>query len=476
MTAGWGQITTGEITRAIQGKLISGRPDIKVEGISTDSRKIKPGQLFWPLKGDNYDGHDFLKTAIEKGAAGAVRENRYDFEIPEGKDPVVITVPSTLQALGDLAGWWRRRLNPSVVAITGSAGKTTTKEMTSSILGLGAKTLKNEGNLNNLVGLPLSLLSLKEDHLRAVLEMGMNKPGEIGRLTEIASPDIGLITNVAKAHLEGLGSVRGVAKAKVELFEKMPMTSQALLNGDDVLLLEVASSLNRAFLTFGLGQRNDIRATKVLNRGIDGLSFELDYHGSAYPVRLRVPGTQNIMNALAASAVAYCLQEPVEHVAEGLNRFEGIEGRFRLIHLPDGSTLLDDTYNANPCSLKAAIDSLRSMVTNDGRVIIGLGEMLELGDETLNAHLEAGRLVAGLRPYYFLVMGDHAREMIEGALQIGMSKGQICLVNSPEEMALKIDEVLQSGDLILLKGSRRMGLERAAKNLLKAHAKEVRGG
>jgi len=473
MTSGWDQITAGEITRAIRGSLISGPADTKVGGISTDTRKMRPGQLFWPLKGDNHDGHDFLDTAVEKGAAVIVRENRYDFEIKKKKNVVVITVPDTLQALGDLAPWWRRRLNPRVVAITGSAGKTTTKEMASSILDLGAMTLKNEGNLNNLIGLPLSLLSLRAEHARAVLEMGMNKPGEIARLTEIAGPDIGLITNAAKAHLEGLGSVRGVAKAKIELFEKMPVTSQAVLNGDDTLLVEMASSLNREFLTFGLDPTNDIRASNVVNRGTDGLSFELDYHGSAQPIRLQVPGTQNVMNALAASAVAYCFQEPIEHVAEGLNRFNGINGRFRLLHLPDGTILVDDTYNANPCSLKAAIESLKDMTTNGGRVIIGLGEMLELGDETVTAHLEAGRLVAELRPNFFLAMGEHAREMMEGALQIGMSKGRIILVTSPEEMARKIDEVLQRGDLILLKGSRRMGLEKAARTLLEAHAKEV---
>ena len=270
MKAKWGEITAGAITAPIQGELISGPPEAVLGGLSTDSRKIIPGQLFWALKGERYDGHDFVEQAIDKGAAGIVMAKGYRPEIPAGRNPVVIAVTDTLKAIGDLGNWWRRQHSIPVAAITGSVGKTTTKEMAASILGLHAKTLKNEGNLNNLIGLPLTLLLLEEAHRRAVLEMGMNRPGEVARLTEIADPDIGLITNVAKAHLEGLGNIEAVARAKVEMLEKMSKEAQTILNGDDGLLMKVASPIQRRVITYGLGPRHPIRADKIRSLGKEG--------------------------------------------------------------------------------------------------------------------------------------------------------------------------------------------------------------
>jgi len=434
-------------------------------GISTDSREIIPGQFFWALQGERYDGHDFVKQAVEKGASGIVIKKGFGPEIPTGRDLVVIAVEDTLRALGDLAGWWRHQHNVRVAAITGSVGKTTTKEMTANILGLHASTLKNTGNLNNLVGLPLTILLLEESHQRAVLEMGMNRPGEIARLTEIADPDIGLITNVARAHIEGLGDINGVARAKVELVEKISSEGQVILNGDDVLLMRVASQFPKKMMTYGLGSRNDIRAENIRNLGREGLSFELKYKGDSVPIRLRSPGLQNVFNALAASSIALCLKEPYDHIVEGLYGFEGIKGRFMLSTLPGGITLVDDTYNSNPSSLRAAIDSVKELMANGGRVIIGLGEMLELGDETVQAHIEAGGMVAELGVYYFFAMGEHAPEMIKGAITHGISPDRAVVVNSHEEMGKKIKENMKHGDLILLKGSRRMALEKVSKIL-----------
>ena len=466
MTPKWLEITVGEIISPIQGELISGRPGTVIHGLSTDSREIIQGQLFWALKGERYDGHDFVNKAIDKGAAGVVIQEEYRPEIPPNSSQVVITVPDTLNALGDLAGWWRHEHSVQVTAITGSVGKTTTKEMTAGILGGYAPTLKNRGNFNNLVGLPLTLLSLEDRHRRAVLEMGMNRPGEIARLTEIADPDIGLITNVARAHLEGLGDVRGVAKAKMELLETMSLEGQAILNGDDDLLMKTALPLGRDVLTYGLGSGNDIRADKIRNLGTEGISFDLNYHGTSVSIRLMVPGLQNVCNALAASAVAICLEEPPDHISEGLHRFEGIKGRFTVVPLPGGGSMVDDTYNSNPLSLKAAIDSLKEWTGYGGRVIVGLGEMMELGDETIPAHIEAGGMVAELGAYYFVAMGDHAPEMIEGAVDGGLLPERAVVVKTHGEMAEKIREVMKSRDLIFLKGSRKMGLEKVVESLL----------
>ncbi len=469
MRAKWSEITAGEIISPLQGELISGPPESTFSGLCTDSRKMIPGQLFWALKGERYDGHDFLRMAIDKDAAGIVIQKGYRPEIPYGRDPAVISVTDTLKAIGDLAGWWRHQHSICVAAITGSAGKTTTKEMTAKILEIDAMTLKNKGTFNNLVGLPLTILLMEDAHSRAVLEMGMNRPGEIARLTEIADPDIGLITNVARAHLEGLGDINGVAKAKVELLDKISSTGQVVLNGDDKLLMKTAAPFRRNIMTYGIGSGYDIEAHNIRNLGREGSSFELQYHGTSTPVRLRVPGLQNIFNAMAASAIAFCMKGSPDHISEGLNGFEGINGRFMFTPLPGGATLIDDTYNSNPYSLNAAIDSIKDLLVEKGRVIVGLGEMMELGNETGPAHLEAGRMVAELGAHYFVAMGEHAQEMIEGAISNGVPSAGAVAVNTHKEMAQKLRKEMKKDDLILLKGSRKTGLEKVAEALKSEH-------
>lgn len=465
MSAKWGEITAGEIISPMGGELISGSPETVLAGLSTDSRKIGPGQLFCALKGERYDGHDFVKEAVNKGAAGTVIRKGFRPFIPPMRDMVVIAVDDTLNALGDLGGWWRHQYPIPVAAITGSVGKTTTKEMAASILGLSAMALKNEGNLNNLIGLPLTLLSLNEAHHRAVLEMGMNRIGEIARLTEIADPNIGLITNVARAHLEGLGHIQAVARAKVELLQEMSEEGQVVLNGDDELLMTTASAFREKAITYGLGSGNHIRAEKISILGWQGISFELQYFGRSEAVRLRVPGLQNVFNALAASSIALCLKERPEVIVEGLQRFEGLKGRFKVFSLPEGVTLVDDTYNSNPASFKAAIDSVNSLAVDGADVIVGLGEMLELGTETVPAHREAGSMVAKLGNSFLVAMGEHAEEMVEGAVNGGLPAERAVVVNTHEEMVEKIGSMMKPGDVILLKGSRKMGLEKVVEGL-----------
>ena len=473
MPAVWGHITAEEILSPISGTLVSGENHTVLRGLCTDSRRIRHGELFWALLGERFDGHDFIEKAIDNGAAAIVAQK----DIWEAKGgtkgilkcefpaPVVITVDDSLMALGDLAGWWRHQHKVRVVAITGSTGKTTTKEMAAGILGLGNRTLKNQGNLNNLIGLPTTLLQLEAGHRRAVLEMGMNHPGEIARLTEIADPDVGVITNVGKAHLEGLGDLNGVAKAKVELVEKISSTSKVVLNGDDDLLLKTASAFRKKVVTFGMLKGNDVRAAQIENLGREGLSFDLQYQGGSWTVRLRSPGFQNVSNALAAAAAGLCLNESPEHIIEGLGRFSGVKGRFMVTAHSRDVILVDDTYNANPSSLKAAFDSIESMVDEDGRIIVGMGDMMELGDETVQAHREAGRMVAELGVHYLAAMGDYAHETVEGAVNSGMPRDRAEVVKSHKEMESRIIEEMKEGDLILLKGSRKVGLERVVEGL-----------
>jgi UDP-N-acetylmuramoyl-tripeptide--D-alanyl-D-alanine ligase len=250
------------------------------------------------------------------------------------------------------------------------------------------------------------------------------------------------------------------------MLEKMSTNGQMLLNGDDELLMKVAAPFRKKVTTFGLGSANDIRAERIRNLGREGIAFELNYHGCSAPVRLRVPGIQNVLNSLGASAIALCLKESSDHVVEGLNRFEATKGRFKLISLPGGATLVDDTYNANPSSLRAAVDALKGLTPDGGKLIVGLGDMLELGDETVPAHLEAGGMVRELGASYFMAIGEHALEMIEGAISRGFPPERAFVAADHREMAQEISDVMESGDLIFLKGSRKMCLEKVAEALM----------
>ena len=472
----WGEITAGDILASIKGTLLSGRPDAPLGEISTDSRKIGHGQMFLALKGEQFDGHAFISQAIKQGACGFIIQRDYPADSalyspgPGAPEMLVIKVDDTQTALGDLAAWWRRQHRVRVAAITGSAGKTSTKEMTSSVL--GQRTLKNPGNFNNLIGLPLTLLGLQKVHRNAVLEMGMNRPGEIARLTEIAAPDVGLITNVGVAHTEGLGDIEGVARAKWELVERISNKGKIVLNGDDLMLRRLASGSEREVIFFGLGSGNDVRAVGIQDLGLNGVRFDLEHRGRNWAVSLEVPGIQNVLNSLAAASVALCFNESIEHIIEGLSRFRGVEGRFSVRRLPGEVLLVDDTYNSNPLSLKAALAAVKSLAVERGRLIIGLAEMMELGDVAETAHLEAGRMVADLCPRYFFAMGNHAVEMIKGAVSAGLAPERAQETASYEEMLQRIKEETRQGGLVFLKGSRRMGLERVVKGLTNHEIRE----
>ncbi len=460
MGIAWGDITAEDILAPIGGTLVAGSGKNVFSGINTDSRDLSDGNLFWVLTGERHDGHDYVGGALDKGAGGVILEDPVRAGIPQNVSAAVIRVPDTLKALGDLAHWWRGHWDIPIAAVTGSVGKTTTKEIAAKILSLGAPTLKNEGNYNNLIGLPLTLFSMKEDHRRAVLEMGMNRPGEIARLTDIADPDIGLITNVVMAHLEGLGDMDGIARAKAEMVERISPEAVVLLNGDDERLMRAARPFGKKIRTFGMEGKRDFFATKVQNMGREGTAFELHYGGRVLPLRLRVPGLQYVPNALAACALALSLGEDPENLTLGCARFQGFKGRFVPVNLPGGMTLLDDTYNANPTSLRAALSSLRDIAGSSGRIIAGLGEMLELGDETESAHREAGEMAAVFGVYHLVALGDHARDMVRGAVERGLSADKAETVDSREEMAARIMDIMKEGDLILVKGSRGMALER----------------
>jgi UDP-N-acetylmuramoyl-tripeptide--D-alanyl-D-alanine ligase len=474
----WGEITAREINDAVAGQWVRGDPEAVLKGLSTDSRTVKPGELFWALEGERYDGHDFVKQAADRGVAGIVvnrdfvRSEVFESMRAEGLPPVVVAVSDTLKALGDLACWWRHRHSLRVVAVTGSAGKTTTKEMIGSILDQSQRTLRNPGNFNNLIGLPLSLLTAGPEHRMAVLEMGMNRRGEIGRLTEIADPDVGVITNVGHAHLEGLGDMRNVARAKAEMVEKVSAGAKVVINGDDSLLMETASRFRVDLVTFGFGPGNKVRATEIHSHGTGGVSFELHGEGGPWSVRLRVHGRHNVMNALAAAAAVFSLGGSAMHVMDGLAQFRGVKGRFTVIKLQNGATLVDDSYNANPDSLRAALNAVAELSKGERRVILGIGEMLELGAETEAAHMDAGRAAARMGAHRLLAMGPHASVMIASAVDAGMDRNQAEVVEDRSHMVTRIMQDLEAGDIVLIKGSRKVALDRVVEGLVRSAARE----
>jgi len=457
----WGEITVEQIASVLGGRRISGSADKRVRGLSTDTRRMALGHVFLALRGERYDGHDFLAEAINAGAAGLIVQS--DRAIPKelrGNNLIVITVSSTLKALGDLAQWWRRQWGGRVIGITGSNGKSTTKEMAASILSLKATTMKSPGNFNNLIGLPLTILSLEGNHKMAVLEMGMNRPGEIARLTEIAEPDIGLITNVARAHLEGVGGLQGVVKAKGELLGMMPKGSIAILNGDDELTAGLASTFQGPVVTFGLGKMNQVRAGSI-RRIADGTQAFTRYMNSeSIRVKINLPGIHNVFNALGGTAIAFSLSVSKELIAQGLEHFRPLQARFQIIDLNEGIRIIDDTYNANPSSLRAALQTIKELKGKEQGLVVGLGEMMELGEETPRYHFDAGQLIAAVGARYLVVLGEHSRQVIEGARKGGMNTAQTQLVTTHAEMSDAIKAHVREGDLLFLKGSRKVALDK----------------
>jgi len=446
-----------EIGAAVNG-VITGRRDAEIRGVSTDSRTVEAGELFIPLKGERFDGHRYIDAALARGVRVflAERDGCDAASLPEGV--TCITVPDTLRSLGDLAAFHRRRFSVPVTAVTGSNGKTTTKEMLAAILDRTGPGLKTAGNLNNLIGLPKMLLQLEEEHQWAVLEMGMSEPGEIDRLAEIARPKVGVITNVSAAHLLSMGNVEAVAQAKGELFRRLPAGSCSVFNADDPLVAALPSPTGVRRLSFGLGQA-DIRGGQIEEFGRGGQNFTIALPSAVVRVRLRALGRHNVLNALAAAATAYALGVDPGDIRAGLESFVPVDKRLVPEELA-GILLIDDSYNANPASMKAALLTL-NQVKGAGRAIAVLGDMLELGSASKDAHGEVGRLAASCVERLYL-LGSMAADVAAGAVSGGLPQSAIVIANDHDEILADLLAAMRPGDCILVKGSRGMRMETVA--------------
>ncbi len=464
-------IPVEEVLRATGGKLLQGEKNTLFRGISTDSRTAEEGELFIALRGPHFDGHHFASETLEKKAGGVlVEEDRAgDIRWNGYRPKAVITVKDTLKALGDLALERRRKFPAPVVAVTGSNGKTTTKEMISACLETLFPILKTRGNWNNLIGLPLTLLNLTEKERVVILEMGMNVPGEVRRLTEIAEPDVGLITNIQRVHLEGMGSLERLKEEKGELFRRMRRDGTILVNQNDPYVIDLAHEFSGQKITFGVEKEADVMAKEIRLRGAEGTSFTLILEKEEREVALPLLGRHFVPNALSAIAVASLFGVGVEKAIEALQGFRPFPMRMEVIPLKGGQILINDAYNANPSSVELALGTL-SEVKGKGRALAVLGDMLELGDFTEEAHRELGRKVKELSLDLLLAMGEKAPLVIESAIRHGFPSERTKVVENHGEAVSILRKVSREGDWILVKGSRGMAMEKIVEGLIEGRA------
>ncbi len=449
------KFTLNDIAAATKGEISGARTETQFSSIGIDTRKIGAGDLFVAIKGAHFDGHDFIGDAVAAGAGAVLVRNGTKLSHPT---PAVF-VKDTERALGDIAAWWRRRFDAPCVAISGSNGKSTTKEMAAAIAAAKGTVLKTEGNFNNLIGLPLTVFRWTEGHGVAVLEMGMNAPGEIRRLTEIAAPGVGLITNVTAAHLEKLHTVEAVAKAKGELFEAMDSKGLICVNAEDRWVMEAAKGRRGDRITFGMQNDCDVKFLNMETNGLDEMRLAISIKGREHTTVLPVPGAHNVMNALAALSIGVALGVDASEAMERLAAFKPMAMRFERIQLANGARMVNDSYNANPESMRAAFRTVGS-ATRAGRFIVALGDMLELGDQSPDFHRGVGEAAAemGASPIY--VLGDFASEVADGAMSAGVSESSIVVCDDAEQMSRLIEKDLRAGDVLLVKGSRGMRMER----------------
>lgn len=459
--------TVSEILDATEGTLMTGNRKKMFTGISIDSRTISEADVFVAIRGEKHDGHHFIQDIVQKGVngfvvskseAGVLAHNNEDF-----RNLVFIGVEDTTKALGDMASFNRRRSKILVIGITGSNGKTTTRKMTAAVVRRRFSTLESHGNFNNQIGLPLTLLNLTSEHNCAVLEMGANHPGEIAYLAGICRPDIGVITNVGPAHLEGFGSLDGVALAKGELLDHMSLNGVAVLNAEDKRVVSMASRAPEKVLFYGTSKNANIRASNIVEQK-RGTSFTLELPDEQITIYIKIPGSFMVLNALAAASVGYQLGLNAAEIKLALeNDFEPAQARMNILETQNGIHVIDDTYNANPGSMEEALKTLKSLREKHRSVFIA-GDMLELGEHAPVLHEKIGRIAADIKVSRLYVAGSHAGNVADGAEAAGMSKENIFL-GTKEQILSDLKSWLEEGDWVLIKGSRGMGMEQIVKGL-----------
>jgi UDP-N-acetylmuramoyl-tripeptide--D-alanyl-D-alanine ligase len=447
-----------DVLDATRGRLLSGSEDVSLTGLFTDSREVTPGGLFVALRGEQQDGHGFIPQAIERGAAGILCERA-----PQSNDhAAVILVEDTRQALFDITSDRLRRQALPIVAITGSAGKTTTKDLIAHVLGRRLRVHKSEGNLNTYTGIPMTIFQMDPRDRALVVEYAMSRGGEIRELTLVAPPTIGVVLNVGLAHVGFLGSIDAVAAAKRELVEGLAPGGLAVLNGDDPRV-RAMSAVARRYTLYGMATDAAVRAERIKLHGLEGSTFTLVTPRGKAEVYLRLPGEHSISNALAAAAVALEFEFDSPAIASALHGFTPPARRMNIVTGRNGATVIDDSYNASPGSMQAALHVLELAPKGSLKVAV-LGDMLELGDHAGRAHDEVGSL-AGKAADVVIAVGEYAPRVVESARRAGLAKERAYVLEGADQVVAALGPLLTPQTQVLVKGSRGMRLERVVEQI-----------
>lgn len=441
------KLTINEIVLATGGELICEDKNVLIKSVSIDSRKISEDTLFVALKGENSDGHDYVIKAFENGAVAALCEKRIDCDKP------IIIVEDTSLALGKLAKYYKKKLNIKTVAVTGSVGKTTTKDMLYAVMNMQYNTLKTEGNFNNELGLPLTVFRLNSSHEAAVLEMGMSAFGEIRYLSNIARPDVAIITNIGMSHIENLGSQEGIFKAKTEICEKFNKDNLLVVNADDKYLKKALEFKGFNVWGYGIDTECEYQARDIENLGLEGTKFTTSIYNRDYRIHIKVPGVHNVYNALAAIACGVWYNIGPNQIISGIENFSLTAMRMS-IEKAGSLTLINDCYNSSPDSVKAALKVLKTQAT---RKVAILGDILEMGNYARDAHYELGTEVVNNGIDLLITAGDNAKYIADGAKDAGLL--DVVSFGKTDELVKEVKNFIKENDSILIKASRGMHFE-----------------
>jgi len=446
------KLTASEIAKAVEGTIMSGSETEFVYHVSTDSRAIEEHTLFVPLKGEKIDGHEFINKAAQNGAKVILSEK--DVEMTD--NVCLIKVANTTHALGKLAKFYLAKMNVKVVAITGSVGKTSTKEMIASVLSQRYNIVKTQGNFNNHIGLPKTIFEIKDGDEIAVLEMGMNHVGEIDYLAGIANPDIAVITNIGVSHIENLGSREGILKAKMEVNQHLKPGGKLVLNADNDLLNRTIPTVSDHVLTYGIQNEDAMYVASDVYSSAGSVGFTFEMENKIYAPTIHALGEYHVYNAICAVAVGRYFGMTPEEIVCGIEQFKNADMRMN-VKKANGYTVIVDCYNAAPDSMKEAIKVLSAF--EDGRKIAVLGDMMEMGDYADSAHDKVGRAVASHHISILVTIGEKAKHIAQGALDGGFCQAHIFSFATNEEFMKEFSHIVQKGDTILLKASRAMAFE-----------------
>jgi len=430
--------------------------DIEFRGVSTDTRSVQAGELFIALQGENFNAHDFIQKAVDAGAVAVIVSQPVKIQVP------YLLVDDTRKALGHLASAWRESFSLPVIAVTGSNGKTTVKEMIASIISVSGMPLVTKGNLNNDIGVPQTLFNIESQHTHAVIEMGANHIGEIAYLASLVKPDVGVVTNAMSAHLEGFGSLDGVATAKGEMFDNLPASAVAIINVDDQYAEQWRERAQPArILGFGFTDMAEVTAENIQFNPLKwNTQFDLRTPSGNIAITLPLAGRHNVKNALAAAAACLSLDIPLQEIRQGLTNMKCVSGRLMANVSPQGATIIDDTYNANPSSLQAGLEVLAMM---PGKRILVIGDMAELGDNSEALHSDIAALARENDVQYLFAIGEQSAAAVEKFGNGGQH------FNRHEELEASLRTELDEHSVVLIKGSRRMHMERIVNAMHEEH-------